>query len=468
MGCLYAAFLLGVYMARNKRQNTKNPIPSNSLADLNDNTMVIDEFINSSTDATTDRFGKTVRTMAKIQKDVNNMIAGKGFLPTLGGTLTGDLSINTNNIPSLWLKSTATDGITARLFCNHSFGIQTPNQTNGTTTRLRYTPGQNNSNGIISFENVNNVMLNNFPLLKKGDYGLGNGTQQNTSNIDIDTYDFAVGFYSGNNWKASIKGLPFGLTSTTQWFYLLNQNLASMGNNFKLQIIGLNQGNSNRLAYRYKVNGIFQDWQEFVTSKNIKEYFSEEKNQPKSVEFTENGTFIVPTGINKLFISAIGGGGAGGGGLSSMRRGGGGNSGASIYKYPIAVVEGQRLDITIGIGGLKGIPKGITKNVNGGNGGITKISSESFLIRCDGGNGGLGFNETNKIGDIGLRSHVYITKNSQTSVIGSSIDGVIGYQGRLGIHTCATGFFERGSGGRGGDNGGDVTDGINGIVKIEW
>lgn len=419
MGCLYAAFLLGVYMARNKRQNTKNPIPSNSLADLNDNTIVIDEFINSSTDATTDRFGKTVRTMAKIQKDVNNMIAGKGFLPTLGGTLTGDLSINTNNIPSLWLKSTATDGITARLFCNHSFGIQTPNQTNGTTTRLRYTPGQNNSNGIISFENVNNVMLNNFPLLKKGDYGLGNGTQQNTSNIDIDTYDFAVGFYSGNNWKASIKGLPFGLTSTTQWFYLLNQNLASMGNNFKLQIIGLNQGNSNRLAYRYKVNGIFQDWQEFVTSKNIKEYFSE-NNQPKRIQFTENGTFVIPKDVNKLYVSAIGGGGGSAANSYTDLISYAGCSGSMISQFEISVIPNQVVTISIGAGGSGGIKGGSSGNYAGRSGGSTIITVGDTNITCQGGGGGVHGSGKSGGGRQGSYGYVTLTQNSQTRVIGQS------------------------------------------------
>lgn len=52
-----------------ERKNTGNPIPSNYLADLNDNTIIIDEFSNSQADQTLDRFSKPMPTLAKLVKD---------------------------------------------------------------------------------------------------------------------------------------------------------------------------------------------------------------------------------------------------------------------------------------------------------------------------------------------------------------------------------------------------------------
>ncbi len=67
-----AVILLGDKMAQ--RQNTFNQFPSNDLADLNDNTIIVDEFANSQNDYTYDRFGRPLRTIHKMQKDFDNKV----------------------------------------------------------------------------------------------------------------------------------------------------------------------------------------------------------------------------------------------------------------------------------------------------------------------------------------------------------------------------------------------------------
>ena len=66
------------------RQNTQNPCPSNALADLNDNTIIIDEWVNSENDYTVDRFGNRFQTKHKILNDLIHsvdQIQGGSFLP---------------------------------------------------------------------------------------------------------------------------------------------------------------------------------------------------------------------------------------------------------------------------------------------------------------------------------------------------------------------------------------------------
>lgn len=81
-----------------QRQNTKNPCPSNALADLNDNTIIIDEWVNSENDYTIDRFGNQFKTKHKILNDLKKSIEeieNKSFLPMSGGTVSGTLNAKT-------------------------------------------------------------------------------------------------------------------------------------------------------------------------------------------------------------------------------------------------------------------------------------------------------------------------------------------------------------------------------------
>lgn len=56
-----------------ERQNTLNQLPSNDLADLNDNTIIVDEFVNSQNDFTANRFGSKFKTLHKIVTDINKL-----------------------------------------------------------------------------------------------------------------------------------------------------------------------------------------------------------------------------------------------------------------------------------------------------------------------------------------------------------------------------------------------------------
>lgn len=69
---------------------------------------------------------------------------------------------------------------------------------------------------------------------------------------------------------------------------------------------------------------------------------------PTNIEiFTASGTFSVPAGITKAYISMCGGGG---GGAASSQKGGGGG-GASVVNYPFTVTPSASITVTIGAGG---------------------------------------------------------------------------------------------------------------------
>lgn len=77
------------------RQNTQNPCPSNALADLNDNTIIIDEFTNSKNSHTSDRFGNKIKTIhhlsCELDQTINNIKNGERYIPNTGGTVTGTI-----------------------------------------------------------------------------------------------------------------------------------------------------------------------------------------------------------------------------------------------------------------------------------------------------------------------------------------------------------------------------------------
>lgn len=99
--------------------------------------------------------------------------------------------------------------------------------------------------------------------VKVGDFGLGTGTQNNTSNINLDTVNLPVGFYSGNTWSGT---LPDGMsTASNHWAYLQVENLASAGTNFTKQTLSTND--LRDLWVRFRVNGTWEDWQQVFTTK---------------------------------------------------------------------------------------------------------------------------------------------------------------------------------------------------------
>ena len=99
------------------------------------------------------------------------------------------------------------------------------------------------------------------------------------------------------------------------------------------------------------------------------------------VEFTSSGTWVVPNGVNKIYVTGTAGGGGGGGWISA----GGGGSGAFCVGLALSVSPGETLAITIGAGGAGG-----SGYRNGGNGGNTIIqgSISGILLNLQGGFGG--------------------------------------------------------------------------------
>ena len=90
-----------------------------------------------------------------------------------------------------------------------------------------------------------------------------------------------------------------------------------------------------------------------------------------SVIFTSSQNWVVPSGVHKIKILAVGGGGGGGGGYSSTYTGGGGGSGQIMYSE-VFVEPGTTLTVIIGAGGIEGT--GGASPTAGGNGGASTVS----------------------------------------------------------------------------------------------
>lgn len=113
--------------------------------------------------------------------------------------------------------------------------------------------------------------------------------------------------------------------------------------------------------------------------------------------FTSSGTFTVPTGITKVWVTAVGGGGAGGGSSGASSFGNGG-SGGVLKNEQVTVTPGGSVTVTIGaggtgVGGGTGNSGGQTSfgslTAAGGAGGKKNFgASESLTGVNGGGNGG--------------------------------------------------------------------------------
>lgn len=115
-------------------------------------------------------------------------------------------------------------------------------------------------------------------------------------------------------------------------------------------------------------------------------------------QFTEDGIFIVPEEVTKIYVTATGGGGGGGGaGFStgtggttrSSGAGGGGGAATWVYRKKIAVTAGQEINITIGKGGTGG-SSGSSAGASGFSGTAGGTTSIGTLLSLPGGNSGGG------------------------------------------------------------------------------
>lgn len=83
---------------------------------------------------------------------------------------------------------------------------------------------------------------------------------------------------------------------------------------------------------------------------NKKILSNEQNDRPKSIEvYISSGTFLVPNGVNAVYLTGCAAGGAGGlGGDNLTFGGGGGGSGEIIYNKKNAVTPGSSITVTIG------------------------------------------------------------------------------------------------------------------------
>jgi hypothetical protein len=121
--------------------------------------------------------------------------------------------------------------------------------------------------------------------------------------------------------------------------------------------------------------------------------------------FTDSGTFVVPPGVKRILITAIGSGGGGGGAgsvythnvedssgyyISRSATGGGGGSGYFIKDKAKAVTPGSKIPITINAGGVSGAGATATAQANGSTGGDGGSVIVGDILSVDGGLGGSG------------------------------------------------------------------------------
>ena len=109
--------------------------------------------------------------------------------------------------------------------------------------------------------------------------------------------------------------------------------------------------------------------------------------------FTASGSFTVPDWVTKIYVTAVAGGGGSAGAAASSYRSGGGGGGGGCVEYPLTVIPGQILSITIGDGGVAGIV--------GGTGGTGQSTSVGSLLTLTGGSGGIYGSSSTAYGGVG-------------------------------------------------------------------
>lgn len=201
--------------------------------------------------------------------------------------------------------------------------------------------------------------------------------------------------------------------------------------------------------------------------------------------FTSDGTFTVPDGVTKILVTACGGGASCNEGSSSIQAAGG-QGGACIFKKAFKVTPGQKIQITIGKGGVyKSIVGGVAGNptvvgnlvtLPGGACGSTTYPSVPSLTHVDGGGiGGWGgmasAGSFGSDGLIGKGGHTNANSEKNHGGGGGSLgDGAVpGYSDYSKGYGIPAGY---GGGGAytpyGGTDQDKVQNGGDGIVIIEW
>jgi hypothetical protein len=208
---------------------------------------------------------------------------------------------------------------------------------------------------------------------------------------------------------------------------------------------------------------------------------------PTFVIFTSSQNWVVPAGVYKIKVLAIGGGGGGGGGYSSTYVGGGGGSGALAYAE-LAVQPGTKFSIVVGAGGSGGT--GGSSPTAGGGGGNSQINYNGvyLLCACGGGGGGAATSSANGAGGSGGSIYRFNVPVGSPFMILDDYDtggnsGLSGSNnsggGTPALNATFTGTstglgqgnsagYSYGNGGQGGGVNANGAPGVQGVVIIWW
>lgn len=159
---------------------------------------------------------------------------------------------------------------------------------------------------------------------------------------------------------------------------------------------------------------------------------------PDTRTFTANGSFVVPAGVNQIYMTAIGGGGSAGNVVDGGRNddyggSGGGSGGQKVSNYLIPTNPGETISVVIGAAGSRAYGGRDSAN-QGGTGGTTYIYTATANYYLLGGTGGYG-----GVGDAGNQfpGGTTTTSNSSLTVTvdnGQAATGGYGGYGGAGIN----------------------------------
>lgn len=170
---------------------------------------------------------------------------------------------------------------------------------------------------------------------------------------------------------------------------------------------------------------------------NVNGVWKEVVPPSQTIDFTSSGSFVVPTGVNQLYLSGIGGGGSAGNVVDGGRNddyggSGGGSGGQKIADYLIPVTPGETISVTIGGAGSRAYG-GRDSNNQGGTGGTTFIYTAAatyYLLGGTGGYGGVGGAGSQYSGSTQTTANTSFTFGAVTVDGGqNSQSGVGGYGG---------------------------------------
>jgi hypothetical protein len=232
-------------------------------------------------------------------------------------------------------------------------------------------------NAGLNNQGVKSVAIGNESgLFQQGDYSVSIGYKAGLTSLGKNS--IAIGTYAGTSGQADYSillnstGNPLTVDSSGTYVSPIRNS----------EMI---DENCYYLFYNDSTKEIFYD-----SSQNIPFY--------QKIIIEQSGTYQLPTGVKRVYITAVGGGGGGGCGSPTFfsegfsntffrtAGGGGGGSGGCVYKLPIDIIDSS-FSVVIGQGGF-----GNSSRQDGTNGGTTSITYKTYNNRIKniylGGGGG--------------------------------------------------------------------------------